>query len=48
MKIYCCDTCGDCQYCRIDEETNEAYCRQTYTEVDIDSSACESFMDDDY
>ena len=41
------DCCGNCRYCRIDEETNQPYCRQTYTDVYLDSSACESFEEDD-
>lgn len=42
------ECCGNCRYCRIDEDTNEAYCKQTYTKVNLDSIACDSFVDDDY
>ena len=41
------ETCGDCRYCRIDEETNIPYCKQVYVNVSLDSSACGSFEDDD-
>lgn len=41
------EDCGNCRYCRIDEDTNQPYCKQTYTYVSLDSSACESFEEDD-
>ena len=41
------ETCGNCRYCRIDKDTNQPYCKQTYADVNLDSSACESFEKDD-
>lgn len=41
------ECCGNCIYCRIDKDTNEPYCKQTYTNVNLDSSACERFVEDD-
>lgn len=38
--------CGDCYYFRIDEETGKGFCRQTYSETNKHSSACDSFMED--
>lgn len=37
----------NCRYCRIDEDTNIPYCKQTYTDVNLDSSACESYEEED-
>ena len=42
------EVCGNCRYCRIDEDTNIPYCKQVYVNVSLDDSACESFEDDDY
>lgn len=39
--------CYTCQYCRVDEETERLYCKQTYTEVYYESSACNSYMEED-
>lgn len=41
MKII--EECRDCRYCRIDEDTNQPYCKQTYTEVSLESGACDGF-----
>lgn len=38
--------CRDCRYYRIDEETGEGYCKQTYTKVYPESS-CDSFVEED-
>lgn len=38
--------CEDCKYCRIDEDTNEPYCKRTYTNVCLESSACSCFVDE--
>lgn len=42
------EKCGNCRYCRIDKDTNIPYCKKTYTDVNLDSKACDRFEDDDY
>lgn len=36
-------TCGDCDYCRFDDDEDIFYCRQIFAEVNMDSTACDSF-----
>ena len=39
--------CSNCRYYRVDEDTGTPYCKQTYTNVNADSIACDSFVEDD-
>lgn len=40
------DMCQDCIYFRLgDDDEWDGYCKQTYTGVDGESTACESFVD---
>ena len=32
------EVCGNCRYCRIDEDTNIPYCKQVYVNVNLESS----------
>ena len=40
-------TCGDCDYCRFDDNEGIFYCRQTFAEINMDSTACDSFEEVD-
>ena len=40
-------TCGDCAYCRFDDDEDIFYCRQIFAEVNMDSTACDSFEEVD-
>lgn len=41
------EVCGDCRYCRVDEDTKIPYCKQVYVDVSLDSVACDSFEGND-
>lgn len=44
------EDCINCIYCRKIEDTNEYYCKQTYSKVYEYTSACDDFVEnnDDY
>lgn len=39
--------CEECYYCRYVEEEKKYQCHRTLTEVQLEDSACDCFMEDD-